>query len=475
MGCLYTRKKSLWLAYTDASGERMFRASGYKVGQEIEAQALLEELERRVAETAIPPVITGAKASAAVEKTVTPIVAAGVTVQEYGERWIESRRKRVGSVGDEHGRLKNHVYSRIGPMLMRDVRPRHIRDMFLDLATAKVRRRGTGKGEGTSKIAPRTVRHVFATLHRMFKSAVIDEEIESNPVVVEKGVLPKNVDKDPAWRATAVFERTELVTLISDQRVPEVRRVLNALKGLAALRHGEAAGLLWGDYHGGLKPLGKLVVSRSYENERTKTQISREVPVHPVLAAVLAHWFEHGWKAAFGRAPAADDLVVPKANGTVWEAHDADDYFKDDLTTLGLRHRRGHDLRRTFITLAQVDGARRDILKVMTHGAAAADIVSLYTTFPWPTLCAEVQKLEVSLPTPGAASEVIATKASPVRTAPIEVIEAEIETRSQTECHYASCDTTCDTDLNFPSTFEPLARFERATYGLRNRCSTTEL
>ena len=29
--------------------------------------------------------------------------------------------------------------------------------------------------------------------------------------------------------------------------------------------------------------------------------------------------------------------------------------------------------------------------------------------------------------------------------------------------------------FDFASTFEPLARFERATYGLRNRCSTTEL
>jgi hypothetical protein len=61
----------------------------------------------------------------------------------------------------------------------------------------KIRKRGTGKGERETKIALRTVRHIFAKLHRLFKSAVIDELIESKPVVVEKGVLPKNVDKDP--------------------------------------------------------------------------------------------------------------------------------------------------------------------------------------------------------------------------------------------------------------------------------------
>ncbi len=357
MGCVYTRKKSLWIAYQDAHGERVFKSSGYKVGQETQARALLEELERRVSETMAPPVITGARASLAVGEPVRR-TAAGVTVQEYAEHWIDGRRNRIESVGDEHGRLKNHVYPRIGHLLMCDVRPRHIRDFILDLSTANVRLRGTGKREGATKIAPRTVRHVFATIHRMFKSAVIDEEIETNPVIVEKGILPKNVDKHPSWRATAVFERPELVTLISDRRLPDVRRMLNALKGLAALRHGEAAGALWSDYHRACTPLGKLVIARSYEKERTKTQISREVPIHPVLAGLLAHWHDHGWFAAFGRKPQPDDFIVPGINGDVWQAHDADDYFKDDLTTLGLRHRRGHDLRRSHLHHAR-PGRRR--------------------------------------------------------------------------------------------------------------------
>jgi hypothetical protein len=37
-------------------------------------------------------------------------------------------------------------------------------------------------------------------------------------------------------------------------------------------------------------------------------------------------------------------------------------------------------LRRTFITLAQVDGARKDILEAISHGPRG-DIVSVYTTF----------------------------------------------------------------------------------------------
>ncbi len=56
-------------------------------------------------------------------------------------------------------------------------------------------------------------------------------------------------------------------------------------------------------------------------------------------------------------------------------------------------HHRG---RQGFITLAQVDGARRDLLESITHGPRG-DIVSVYTTFPWPALCEEVAKLKISL------------------------------------------------------------------------------
>ena len=67
-----------------------------------------------------------------------------------------------------------------------------------------------------------------------------------------------------------------------------------------------------------------------------------------------------------------------------------------DLEVLGLRGRRGHDLRRTFITLAQADGAPPHMLKWVTHGTRTG-IMDQYTSPPWPPLCAEVAKLRVEL------------------------------------------------------------------------------
>jgi len=70
--------------------------------------------------------------------------------------------------------------------------------------------------------------------------------------------------------------------------------------------------------------------------------------------------------------------------------------FYEDLERIGLRRRRQYDSRRTFISLAQADGARKDILRWVTHGPEG-DIVSLYTTLPWATLCEEVAKLKIGL------------------------------------------------------------------------------
>ena len=70
-----------------------------------------------------------------------------------------------------------------------------------------------------------------------------DEFIDATPCVVIKGELPKKTDKDPSWRATAVYTREEIEQLISDQRIPEDRCVLYALEAVAGPRHGEAAAL----------------------------------------------------------------------------------------------------------------------------------------------------------------------------------------------------------------------------------------
>jgi integrase len=221
---------------------------------------------------------------------------------------------------------------------------------------------------------------VYGAVRLMFKDARREELITENPCVLDKRDVPAVVDKDPEWRPGARYSRDELATLVYDPRLPQDRRVLFALEGLGALRHGEAAGLRWRHLDDSMKPLGRILVATSYDST-TKTERPREMPVHPALAALLASWRADGWPAMFGRQPGPDDLLVPlepdpprkrarpnpRAGGGMRNKNDSFNRFKTDMATLGLRHRRGHDLRRTMISLAREDGARPDILEMCTH------------------------------------------------------------------------------------------------------------
>ena len=414
MASIYIRGEVLWIKFKNAAGKYECRSSGYRKGHEALARELAAEAERQAAverEGAHMAASVAARArtrgatpgraaaptpsprpAAAVPAPVGPAALAGaLTVRAYGTTWIA--RRTVANVKTEAAQLRLHIYPLIGDMAIADVRPRHIRDVVAALR-AKTSDHPKCKGD---RLAPRTVRHIFALLRRFFKSAVIDEHIATSPVMVEKNVLPKNVDKDPEWRSTAIFEREELITIISDPRIPEYRRVLYALEGIAGIRHGEMAGVRWREYHDQAAPLGKLVVTRSGEKKRTKTQLTREIPVHSTLARILGAWKATGWADKYGRDPRPDDLIVPTEKHKVRKSPNTLRDFKKDLALVGLRPRRAHDLRRTFITLAQIDGARRDILKPLTH-PSERDIVGLYTTFPWPVVCGEVAKLRVALP-----------------------------------------------------------------------------
>ena len=125
----------------------------------------------------------------------------------------------------------------------------------------------------------------------------------------------------------------------------------------------------------------------------------------------------------YGRTPTPDDLIIPTRAHTVRTADNSRRALHSDLESLGLRVRRGHDLRRTFITLARADGGRADVLRPLTH-PGERDVIGLYSTFPWPVICSELAKLQLPLPfsspriEPAAAVELAAPP--PEQTPPLE-------------------------------------------------------
>jgi len=114
-----------------------------------------------------------------------------------------------------------------------------------------------------------------------------------------------------------------------------------ALLFLAGVRFGEASALRWRHYDAERKPLGRLSIAKSYSTKlkaekEVKTKVPRDVPVHPVLASLLAEWKLSGWLATFGRTPERDDLIIPSRLGKNRSANHMLKKFHQDLGRLGI-------------------------------------------------------------------------------------------------------------------------------------------
>jgi integrase len=382
---VYARGSKLWIRFRDVGGKWRDASTGYNVGQEELARATLDEVLARV---------RAAPSSASAPNQT-------LTVRAYAELWLSKRETETAA--DDRGRLYNHILPALGHIPIAELRPRQVR-AFVDELTRK-RRQGNRRKDGSQVpteelLAPRTVRHIYGTLRAMMNDAVADELIASSPCVL-KDELPAKRDKDRTWRRTAVFTRDEVETIISARSTPHDRRVLASLMFLGAMRFGESAALTWRDYDPTCTPLGKLVIEKSYSTKKrkvkgTKTENPREMPVHPTLARILAEWRLSGFEELTGRQPRPDDPIVPSRRGAYRNVNASLRRFHEDLERIGLRARRQHDARRTFISIARADGAVADKLHFATHGPDG-EIMDDYTTLPWPALCDEVSKAKISL------------------------------------------------------------------------------
>jgi integrase len=367
MGTVYKRGRWLWLGFKDHRGEWRYQSSGYRVGQEAHAKAALRAIEEEI------------RRGGKIEKH------GGTSFQAHGETWCQARIDRgLWNAKRELGLMRKHVWPRIGHLELRAVRPAHIREVLTGMAA-------DGK-------AGRTRSNVYAVVRTLFAEAASDEIIDGTPCVLRRQEIPKRIDKALGWRSTALFTREEAEALVSDGRIDLDRRVVYGLALLGGLRQGEIAALRWGALDNVREPLAALHVTSSYHFasatvKAPKTGRGREVPVHPTLAALLATW---KLKRFSGGTVDGGALVVTSTRGAHRQHAALYGGLQADLKLLGLRPRRFHDMRRTFVSLALGDGARKDVLRWVSHGPEG-DVMDQYTTLPWAALCEAVGCLKLSL------------------------------------------------------------------------------
>lgn len=403
---LTLRSGKYWLRFKMPDGRWTEQPTDYVPGQETEALRALEQVKRSLAAGAE---LKGKKSGP-------------VTVGDFVEaKFFPLRRDTVEDWKSDETRLKAHVLSfktdagvLLRDMPIREVRTRHLVAAFLAF---RKKRKPNGK-----PYAPKSIWNTYGVVQALFRDARREELIFEDPCVLDERDLGANVDADPEWRKGAIYEMEELELLISSPLIPPDRQVWYALEGIGAIRAGEGAALRWRHYRPNEEPLGSLLIAKSHGKEHTKTKRPREMPVHPVLAAILSEWRMSGWVKMMGRHPTPDDLIVPvsapeKGKGRRLQlgAMRTEKYIssrtKADLAALGLRHRRGHDLRATFITFALAHGAPEFPLEACTHTPRSQSAFQKYNRIPWPTRCAAVACLKVQRQAP-ARGELIPLKAA---------------------------------------------------------------
>lgn len=388
MSSIYARGSRLWMR-VKVDGVWVSRATPYTTIQRAQAQryatAAQDAIDKR-------------------EQAGAPPVADTVRAYALGP-WLDARREAGHDWTADRGRLENHVLDVLGDLPLADVRASHIADLVRRL-----------RFQSEPRLAPRTVRNIYTVVAALFRDATIAGLIETNPCILTAAQLGRVADKDPEWRAGALFTRDEAETLISDPRIPLDRRVVYGLGLLAGLRPGEGAALRLRHYERELAPLGRLLVATAYSTDRsqlkrTKTEAVRGVPVHPALAELLELWLRAGWSAMVGREPGPDDLLIPlppetaeRRTSRTGEPFRGWDYTgrrwrEQDLPMLGWRRRSVYDTRATFISLAVEDGADERILRDrVTHTKPRRDAFDGYNRLgpAWAETCAEVAKLRIA-------------------------------------------------------------------------------
>ena len=373
------RKDALQLViYYD--GKRLRRVTGFKVGQEAEAEKMLavvlEELRHPVVDKG-PPAEPG-------------------SVREWGEKWIEDRKAREKLEWiHEETHLRFYLYPVMGDRPLASV----TNSTMLTWARSLERTLGPSGKAPSSKY----IRKIASTVRALFKEAVRQEILAHSPCNWDDSDLPEMEANNRVIGSG--FELEQVKALISDPRVPEDRRTLYALEFLTGMRTGEAAARTWADWEETFRDdLGRLIAATAYNTRHkllkpTKTRVEKWIPVHPTLAAILRAWRAEGFEQFTGRKPTPEDLIVPSAGGKFRSNSSSWRWFKEDLERLGIPHQRHYESRSSFINLAEAAGADRSDVALLTH-ASIGQAKDLYRRIAqlWPRLCRAVLMIKIDPP-----------------------------------------------------------------------------
>lgn len=303
-----------------------------------------------------------------------------MTLREFAPTFWANRKAR--KLKDEMRATEMHVleYEWFADVPMAELRPRHGDNLL-----KKLREKG---------LVDKTIYSILSPIHGIFRAAVRQELIPSDPLVFE----PKTFDFKRKVTAE-IYQPAEVVVLTRNEHIDPGIRVLNALLFYTGMREGEACGRKWRDLEEAPE-LFALRVATQYNDQPLKVDNPRAVPVHPELADILSHWAAVGFEQYTCSPPSPDEFIVPNISKRANARHHTKKSFSRQFLkacqTVGIHHhtRAIHATRNTFITLCRRGGGEEKLVQLITHNAKGT-MVDQYTQTDWAPLCRTIRCLTI--------------------------------------------------------------------------------
>ncbi len=264
-----------------------------------------------------------------------------------------------------------HIVPHIGNHKLQTLSGSQINALYAKLAES-------GRKGGQSGLAPTSIRHVHAVLHRACKDAVRWNRLARNPVAAADPPRLHSAAEMTTWSAE------QLAAFLASVRGDRLHALWHTL-ALTGMRRGEALGLRWEDVdleHARLSvrraliPAGREVILSEPKTARGRRAIALDAETVEVLKGQATRqlaeqagnetWIDSGY-------------VFSKENGEALHPEDVTRYFRRAVRQAMLPKIRLHDLRHTHATLALCAGIHPKVVSERLGHATVSFTLDVYS------------------------------------------------------------------------------------------------